>query len=426
MVAGAVGILQYSQSWHSQAAEELVATTVGDMLAAMVADTRDPVELEPAATCARLARHPAVLGASIHNAAGIVEGSSWRFPEVEQLALTTPVDSRQSVAVEVPAGPDHPACVAHLVTVPLHGRGNVGGRLRLALLFEQPVAPWYHRVWLWSIPILVLGAISSALAVRRLRREFVSTLSRLEHMIRVEGSEEALTQLSQDAELAELAGALVALQRERNEWRARAEQTARTVDAHVAQRTQAIHSELKKAQREVWIDPLTGLNNRRVLQDRFGAIFDAQREARQDLSVVMLDIDHFKQLNDSLGHVCGDQLLKFAADLLRGALRANDIAVRYGGDEFVLILPSVNSRDAASIARRLVSLFGQRTRLLPHLERHPSLSAGVASLWEHKPASADDLLEIADKALYDAKRRGKNEVCVFPADSADEAPASCR
>src|SRR5262249_7950422 len=136
------------------------------------------------------------------------------------------------------------------------------------------------------------------------------------------------------------------------------------------------------------------------------------RDAGQDLSVVMLDVDHFKQLNDKLGHQCGDDLLKFTAELLRGALRTNDLAVRYGGDEFVLVLPSVSVIDAGAIARRVVALFNQRARFLPVVKQTPPLSAGIASLCSHSPATADELLAQADQALYDAKAQGRNAVCV--------------
>ncbi|NUQ46877.1 MAG: diguanylate cyclase, partial [Phycisphaerae bacterium] len=223
----------------------------------------------------------------------------------------------------------------------------------------------------------------------------------------------SITALSND-----IARALAALRTDRNAWRNRAEQSARAVATQVAQRTHAIYQELRRAQREVWTDPLTGLNNRRVLTDRLQAIFEAQRDAGQDLSIVMIDIDHFKNLNDTMGHLCGDELIKFTADLIRGSLRADDIAIRYGGDEFTLLLPGVGASEAAAVARRLTTLFGQRAMLFSGVSPRPSLSAGVASLRRNAPASAEELLSLADKALYEAKQAGRNQVALCGAGGA--------
>jgi len=126
----------------------------------------------------------------------------------------------------------------------------------------------------------------------------------------------------------------------------------------------------------------------------------------------MLDIDYFKTLNDTLGHRAGDHLLEFTGDLLRQCLRPQDLAVRYGGDEFVLILPAVTAKDARTIAERTVRLFAQQARLL-EVNPKPSMSGGVASLWQHEPETPEGLLAIADEALYLSKRSGKSCVHIY-------------
>jgi diguanylate cyclase (GGDEF)-like protein len=98
--------------------------------------------------------------------------------------------------------------------------------------------------------------------------------------------------------------------------------------------------------------------------------------------------------------------LSFTGELLKQSVREHDLAIRYGGDEFVLILPSVATGDAMRVAERAVLLFNQQARLLS-TDVRAGLSAGVASLAEHKPGGADELLELADAALYEAKRAGK-------------------
>ena len=168
---------------------------------------------------------------------------------------------------------------------------------------------------------------------------------------------------------------------------------------------------LRRAKDEATVDPLTGLRNRSLLDTQLDMVFAACRSADQDLSAVMLDVDNFKPLNDTFGHAAGDDLLRFLGDLLRGSLRPADHAVRVGGDEFLLILPETSAAEAAFVTDRLVRLFGQHAASAGGA-RPVSLSAGVASLKKHKPDSAWNLIELADKALYEAKRGGKNEVCI--------------
>ncbi len=200
-----------------------------------------------------------------------------------------------------------------------------------------------------------------------------------------------------------------------NEWhthRARAGRLERTLDQRVAQQTRQIESMLEKAEREAWIDPLTSLGNRRLLNDRLGPIFEQQQRNDQDLSIVIFDVDNFKPLNDQLGHAAGDEVLQFIGELLNGCLRSTDIGLRYGGDEFVALLLDTSSDDAALLADRITKLFAQRASLLK-VQPRVSMSAGVASLREHKPRDGDDLLALADAALYVGKNGGKSQVSIY-------------
>lgn len=217
------------------------------------------------------------------------------------------------------------------------------------------------------------------------------------------------TACERDDEIGALARTLAEMHLSVDEWRERAARLERHMNQRVTSETQRVSHELQQAKRAVWTDPLTQLGNRQLLEDRFGHLYAEQHASGSELCVIMLDVDNFKNLNDTKGHAAGDELLRFMGELLRQSVREGDLAVRFGGDEFILILPSVPLADAQKIAQRIVLLFNQQARLLS-IEPRLSLSAGVASMWEHKPRSSGQLLQLADQALYDAKRAGKARV----------------
>lgn len=177
-------------------------------------------------------------------------------------------------------------------------------------------------------------------------------------------------------------------------------------------------------------DPLTGLFNRRYLEETLGRELQRARRAQQPLGVVMLDLDHFKLVNDSFGHAAGDALLREVGALLMAQFRSADIACRYGGEEFVLILPEmplevVEQRVEAlrrGVKRLSLSQQGQQPGAL-------TLSAGIAALPQHGQ-EAEDLLLAADRALYRAKSEGRDRVVVADTPIADSSheqlPRDCR
>ncbi len=187
-------------------------------------------------------------------------------------------------------------------------------------------------------------------------------------------------------------------QRER-EARYRAEQERRADD----ERRQAAR-QLRAAFHMAATDPLTGLNNRRALDDNLETLIGHCRTSGCNLSLVAIDVDHLKTLNDTLGHEAGDGLLRFVGELLRGTLREEDIPVRLGGDEFLLILPATDAAEATRIAVRVAALFAQRAGLL-ECRPQPALSWGVADHRTWPRADAAELLRRADAALYSAKRQ---------------------
>jgi len=158
-------------------------------------------------------------------------------------------------------------------------------------------------------------------------------------------------------------------------------------------------------------EPVTGLGNYRLFQEQMRIEMDRARRHVRPLSLVMLDIDHFKKWNDELGHPAGDQALKDIAQLLLKGVRSIDWVTRYGGDEFALILPDTPQNFAVEIAERI-----RKSVESSNMGKGPvalSLSAGIASFPEQGDTN-QDLIQAADQALYAAKRQGRNQTKIAP------------
>jgi len=157
-------------------------------------------------------------------------------------------------------------------------------------------------------------------------------------------------------------------------------------------------------------DPLTGLNNRRSMMESLDKEFERSTRTKTPLSLLMLDIDHFKRINDNFGHQQGDTVLQVLASLLKEHLRPYDLAARFGGEEFSLILPETNEKDAGMVAERIrQSIQELELDNLP-TDFRMTASIGLATSPNEAMATPDDLIREADYALYNAKRRGRNRV----------------
>ncbi len=176
----------------------------------------------------------------------------------------------------------------------------------------------------------------------------------------------------------------------------------------IASRTDALERKLGALHAKAARDALTGVNNRRTFDEEFIRIIEDCRAARQDLILMMVDVDYFKNLNDTLGHQAGDDLLRSIGQVIRSTIRDTDSAYRYGGDEFVLLLPGADSVSARALSERLKYLVDGLTKTQRNLNPRPQLSIGIASLCDDvKPAvaAAPDaaLLATADQRLYAIK-----------------------
>jgi len=160
-------------------------------------------------------------------------------------------------------------------------------------------------------------------------------------------------------------------------------------------------------------DPLTGLYNRRYLVENLEREFQRAMRKSQPLSIVLMDIDHFKALNDTYGHLAGDACLRTLADLLHHHIRKSDMASRYGGEEFLVALPETNLDTAVQRAEQFRLLLAKTP--VRHKRRKINLSAsfGISSYPLHPCASIDEIVNKADLALYESKRLGRNRVTVW-------------
>lgn len=167
------------------------------------------------------------------------------------------------------------------------------------------------------------------------------------------------------------------------------------------------------AERLARLDPLTGMNNRRAFTDAAQPIWNISQRRQHPLSVILLDIDCFKGINDRHGHAYGDQVLMAVAKALHTTIRNQDIAARWGGEEFILLLPETGLEEAAALAERLrLAIEGIR---LPHDEDIITVTAsfGVAER-RSEHATLDSLISTADKYLYQAKAAGRNRISYDP------------
>jgi diguanylate cyclase (GGDEF)-like protein len=168
-------------------------------------------------------------------------------------------------------------------------------------------------------------------------------------------------------------------------------------------------------------DSLTGLPNRLLVSDRLNMAIARAKRHRQYLAVLMLDLDKFKDVNDTLGHHMGDRLLQDVGERLMGFLRKGDTIARMGGDEFLILLPEIKKiDDSIMIARKVVDAF-QSPFIIDGHEIHITTSVGIA-IYPDSSEDADTLVKHADIAMYKVKDSGRNNYQIFVQDMASGIP----
>lgn len=171
-----------------------------------------------------------------------------------------------------------------------------------------------------------------------------------------------------------------------------------------------LEKSLQRVEELAATDPLTGLYNRRHFSRVLDQLFAEAQRYGKDLACVMIDMDGFKPLNDTYGHQVGDQLLVMAGKVISANMRRMDVAARYGGDEFVLLLPHASEQDAAQAAERIREEYRTASAGLLKRPAGMTMSIGIGSLTRNKPSGGDELIAMADAALYSAKEAGRDRI----------------
>jgi diguanylate cyclase (GGDEF)-like protein len=335
------------------------------------------------------------------------------LPEHRDLAIRALDSLGKEFTVDVPGG-GTPVDVVGVIVNHSGGESASPSRALLVMRFTS-----YRAAWLKALAIVTMavGAIA-LLRLWTLNRWFERQVARpLREIAGLRLDPNAARSQMPAVETGDLQETRQIAQQMESLLRNFADADSRTRKVEQETRRQILHRELgfdvklKRAKDEATTDPLTRLRNRAFLDAELESVFNRQREQGAPLSAVMIDVDNFKRYNDAYGHQVGDMLLSFVGSLLRSGIRPTDYAIRYGGDEFLLLLPDTGAQSAATISERLLRLFGQHVGK-EGKECGVSMSAGVASIPDDKCESGHMLVARADAALYAAKFDGKNTVAL--------------
>lgn len=303
-----------------------------------------------------------------------------------------------------------PQARAMAVVVPIHPSDPLRSQ-QLAVLVVTAPDPFATTAMFLLLGLGLTVTLFTATSVRRwLDRRVVRPMRSLADAVvdaRTPAEWIPVLDLGGWRETARIASQVEALIRAAAQSDAQRRRLERESRRRLEEKEAGFNRQLRRAKDLATTDPLTGMRNRTFLTERMPALFDDAQQTGDELAVVMIDLDNFKSHNDTHGHDAGDALLRFVGSLVRGAIRPTDFAVRYGGDEFLLLLPGTAEQEALHVAERIVKLFGQYAKRLDQ-SKGLSMSAGVASTRCANCGSADDLVILADKALYSVKRGGKN------------------
>jgi len=420
LICLAVALHEYGHARDLRLWESSAASALGHGLAIQFRADREWTAAQLHSACERALEVDGVHAIAVLNQRGEPLARAARDGNLEAIISSNSVFPPAAPEIEgsrvIAARQLSPASVGHRTEIPLGRHPDTQRPGRLVLQLAGPLAPSFAGTDLltYHVPLILAMLLVTSLSAWWLRREVLRPLRRLALVARSDEGvrvDSALTHRKD--EIGAIARAMNDLRGSLIDAQERTTRIERSIPAKVAEETRRIELDLKRTQRDAFIDPLTGAWNRRALDARLTEMYHACRDAGDDFTVAMVDLDHFKHLNDTLGHATGDELLAFAGQLIRRSLRTTDFVVRYGGDEFVLLLPNVSAERAATIIDRIRALFAQRTRAL-RLAPSPTISAGIASIVQNHPTGPAELLCLADRALYTSKRAGKNGLAMHP------------
>ena len=178
------------------------------------------------------------------------------------------------------------------------------------------------------------------------------------------------------------------------------------------QTMQQLQDALSRQEQMAATDPLTNLYNRRHFNAVLERYFAEAVRYGHDLACIMCDLDGYKKLNDTMGHQFGDKILQITAKIVTWNMRVMDVAARYGGDEFVILLPHASAQLALNVGDRISTQFVRQMKAMIPTELSLTMSMGIASVLHNRPTHSEMLVALADEALYDAKHKGKNRTII--------------
>lgn len=245
-----------------------------------------------------------------------------------------------------------------------------GGRV---FTIDFTVAPKYLPTWITYLFVVIMSMAASIAAISMSNHHLAAALDKSKQ------SEKDLSDLNRDLE------------------------------SQVLERTQELHEAIKYAEHQARTDALTGLNNRRAFLE-YAEVIDVQaRRYEHSYAIAMIDIDHFKAVNDTWGHDTGDVALKSVGQIITATLRETDIIGRIGGEEFAVIMPETKATAATTLVERLRMAIEQASILTPKGKINLTASIGVALFKDHNAPLAK-VISNADAALYVAKNEGRNKI----------------
>ena len=185
------------------------------------------------------------------------------------------------------------------------------------------------------------------------------------------------------------------------------------LDTRVKERTRALEEANSMLESLSTTDALTGIFNRRNFDEKLRYEYSRALRYHTTLSCIMFDIDFFKKVNDTHGHLFGDEVLRMIGKTLKEELRSHDIFARYGGEEFVILLPETTAECANKVAEKLRVLISEKVVTKDEVSTTVSVSLGIAELNQERMKNGNDLVENADKAMYHAKNTGRNRMVLY-------------